>query len=183
MLIRGLALACLILRNVTNSTSSVGTTQPTWNVTTTWNVTNSSNSGDVPTWSIEDIVHTVLPLLNSTPSFQPSTRPTAAETKNVTVTTIPVTVTTTPIPTNTTVSPNTTISERPTKFYDENNTNPYPGYTLPTTGSVLETVIPEIPEIIQTEIPSETSLAMTPSSVYITLISVILTCLFFFISS
>jgi hypothetical protein len=91
-----------------------------------------------------------------------------------------------PLPTNsnnTTASPNITsnVTERPTKFFDENNTNPYPGYTLPTTGGVLETVMPEI---VGTDIPSQSSLAASRiPAVYITLITLILTCLFFFISS
>ena len=174
-MIRELALACLIFRNVTNSTSP-----PVWNMTT-----NSSRPGDVPTWSIGDIATTALPLLNSTPSFQPSTQATTQETiKNETVTTFtPTKIIILPLPTNTTnttASPNIT-TEQPTKFFDENNTNPYPGYTLPTTGGVLETVMPEI---VGTDIPTETSLAATRiPAVYITLITLILTCLFFFISS
>lgn len=178
-MIRELALACLIFRNVTNSTSP-----PVWNMTT-----NSSRPGDVPTWSIGDIAPTALPLLNSTPSFQPSTQPTTPETiKNETVTTFtPTKIIILPLPTNTTNTTtgntNTTSSEteRPTKFFDENNTNPYPGYTLPTTGGILETVMPEI---VGTDIPSQSSLAASRiPAVYITLITLILTCLFFFISS
>jgi hypothetical protein len=173
-MIRELALACLVFRNVTNSTSP-----PVWNMTTT-NVT----SGDAPTWSIGEIADTALPLLNSTPSFQPSTQP-LPEIKNVTVTTFPPTkIIILPLPTNssnTTASPNITITDLPTKFFDENNTNPYPGYTLPTTPAVLETIMPEI---VGTDIPTETSLAVSRiPAVYITLITLILTCLFFFISS
>lgn len=176
-MIRELALACLIFRNVTNSTSP-----PAWNMTT-----NSSRptSGYVPTWPIEDIATTALPLLNSTPSFQPSTQPLPETIKNETVTTFtPTKIIILPLPTNitntTTASPNIT-TERPTKFFDENNTNPYPGYTLPTTGGVLETVMPEI---VGTDIPSQSSLAASRiPAVYITLITLILTCLFFFISS
>jgi len=171
-MIRELALACLVFRNVTNSTSP-----PAWNMTTT-NVT----SGDVPTWSIGEIADTALPLLNSTPSFQPSTQP-LPEIKNVTVTTFPPTkIIILPLPTNssnTTASPNITITERPTKFFDENNTNPYPGYTLPTTPAVLETIMPEI---VETEVPVSLAVSRIPA-VYITLITLILTCLFFFISS
>lgn len=178
-MIRELALACLVFRNVTNSTSP-----PSWNMTTT----NSSRPvGDVPTWSIGDIAPTALPLLNSTPSFQPSTQPISETIKNVTVTTFPPTkIIILPLPTNTTntttANPNTTSSEteRPTKFFDDNNTNPYPGYTLPTTGSVLETVMPEI---IETEAPVSSLAVSRIPAVYITLITLILTCLFFFISS
>lgn len=170
-MIRELALACLVFRNVTNSTSP-----PAWNMTTT-NVT----SGDVPTWSIDEIADTALPLLNSTPSFQPSTQP-QLET-NVTVTTFPPTkIIILPLPTNssnTTASPNITITDLPTKFFDENNTNPYPGYTLPTTPAVLETIMPEI---VETEVPISLAVSRIPA-VYITLITLILTCLFFFISS
>jgi len=171
-MIRELALACLVFRNVTNSTSP-----PAWNMTTT-NVT----SGDVPTWSIGEIADTALPLLNSTPSFQPSTQP-LPEIKNVTVTTFPPTkIIILPLPTNssnTTASPNITITDLPTKFFDENNTNPYPGYTLPTTPAVLETIMPEI---VETEVPVSLAVSRIPA-VYITLITLILTCLFFFISS
>ena len=170
-MIRELALACLVFRNVTNSTSP-----PVWNMTTT-NVT----SGDAPTWSIGEIADTALPLLNSTPSFQPSTQP-QLET-NVTVTTFPPTkIIILPLPTNssnTTASPNITITDLPTKFFDENNTNPYPGYTLPTTPAVLETIMPEI---VGTEVPVSLAVSRIPA-VYITLITLILTCLFFFISS
>lgn len=174
-MIRELALACLVFRNVTNSTSP-----PAWNMTTV----NSSRPGDVPTWSIGEIADTALPLLNSTPSFQPSTLPTTQETiKNVTVTTFPPTkVIILPLPTNssnTTASPNITITDLPTKFFDENNTNPYPGYTLPTTPAVLETIMPEI---VGTEVPVSLAVSRIPA-VYITLITLILTCLFFFISS
>lgn len=174
-MIRELALACLIFRNVTNSTSP-----PVWNMTT-----NSSRPGDVPTWSIGDIATTALPLLNSTPSFQPSTQPTTQETiKNETVTTFtPTKIIILPLPTNTTntttASPNITITDLPTKFFDENNTNPYPGYTLPTTPAVLETIMPEI---VETEVPVSLAVSRIPA-VYITLITLILTCLFFFISS
>lgn len=171
-MIRELALACLVFRNVTNSTSP-----PAWNMTTT-NVT----SGDAPTWSIGEIADTALPLLNSTPSFQPSTQP-LPEIKNVTVTTFPPTkIIILPLPTNssnTTASPNITITDLPTKFFDENNTNPYPGYTLPTTPAVLETIMPEI---VETEVPVSLAVSRIPA-VYITLITLILTCLFFFISS
>lgn len=171
-MIRELALACLVFRNVTNSTSP-----PSWNMTTT-NVT----SGDAPTWSIGEIADTALPLLNSTPSFQPSTQP-LPEIKNVTVTTFPPTkIIILPLPTNssnTTASPNITITDLPTKFFDENNTNPYPGYTLPTTPAVLETIMPEI---VETEAPVSLAVSRIPA-VYITLITLILTCLFFFISS
>jgi hypothetical protein len=86
-----------------------------------------------------------------------------------------------PLPTNssnTTASPNIT-TETPTKFFDENNTNPYPGYTLPTTPAVLETIMPEI---VETEVPVSMAISRIPA-VYITLITLILTCLFFFISS
>jgi len=168
-MIRELALACLVFRNVTNSTSP-----PAWNMTT-----NSSRPGDVPTWSIGEIATTALPLLNSTPSFQPSTQP-LPEIKNVTVTTSPLIIL--PLPTNssnTTASPNITITDLPTKFFDENNTNPYPGYTLPTTPAVLETIMPEI---VGTEVPVSLAVSRIPA-VYITLITLILTCLFFFISS
>lgn len=175
-MIRELALACLIFRNVTNSTSP-----PAWNMTT-----NSSRPGDVLTWSIEDIATTALPLLNSTPSFQPSTQPLPEIIKNETVTTFtPTKIIILPLPTNitntTTASPNITsnVTERPTKFFDENNTNPYPGYTLPTTGGVLETIMPEI---VETEVPVSMAISRIPA-VYITLITLILTCLFFFISS
>lgn len=171
-MIRELALACLVFRNVTNSTSP-----PAWNMTT-----NSSRPGDVPTWSIGEIADTALPLLNSTPSFQPSTPPLPEIIKNVTVTTFPPTkIIILPLPTNssnTTASPNIT-TETPTKFFDENNTNPYPGYTLPTTGGVLETIMPEI---VETEVPVSMAISRIPA-VYITLITLILTCLFFFISS
>jgi len=168
-MIRELALACLVFRNVTNSTSP-----PAWNMTT-----NSSRPGDVPTWSIGEIADTALPLLNSTPSFQPSIPPLPETIKNVTVTTSPLIIL--PLPTNssnTTASPNIT-TETPTKFFDENNTNPYPGYTLPTTPAVLETIMPEI---VETEVPVSMAISRIPA-VYITLITLILTCLFFFISS
>jgi len=166
MLLRELALACLILRNATNSTEGI------WNVT--MNSSRPSRPGDVPTWSIGDTVLTALPLLNSTLSFQPSTLP-PLEIKNETE--IPTLNTTTVNPS----LPNTTterVTESPTKFFDENNTNPYPGYTLPTNESIFAT------EIIPTDIPSSSSssIAVKPE-VYITLISLIIACLFFFISS
>lgn len=174
MLLRELALACLILRNATNSTEGI------WNVT--MNSSRPSRPGDVPTWSIGDTVFTALPLLNSTLSFQPSTLP-PLEIKNETEIPTLNTTTANPSPQNTTSIPQNITTERPTKFFDENNTNPYPGYTLPTNESVFRTeIIPT--ETIQTDIPSSSSpsIAVKPE-VYITLISVIIACLFFFISS
>jgi hypothetical protein len=73
-------------------------------------------------------------------------------------------------------SPLLNNTEKPTKYYDENNTNPYPAYN-----SSLITIPP-----ITTEVPSipvnESTLISGSPEVFISVISIFAAAIFFFMS-
>lgn len=69
---------------------------------------------------------------------------------------------------------NESVTPTPTKFFDENNTNPYPAYTIPTTESTTP-----LPTEIITSAPSTSG----ANDLAYTILGVLLGLLFFFMSS
>jgi hypothetical protein len=119
---------------------------PTLGVNMTWNGTLVTNASSSMNWTT-----------SSTPTFyQPSVLPTIKINESET----------TPLLNNT---------ESPTKYYDENNTNPYPAYNTSLTNPPTTTEVPS------TLVENPTIISGSPE-VFISVISIFAGALFFFMS-